>query len=672
MKINNIDISSFSAELLDRRISTNEITSVTDWIEGAEIGKLIQQKTDYKAIRLEFLVTGTSEKEAYTNISKLANELKQSSLVFEDLPGLTFECLLNGQAEPERIQNGVFKVLFLLKNDYAKGLNIIFEREFDIKKVYSITVEYKEDWDGTMLGYAQCFNKEERYPYLATEVIKFDYDFLVERLAAAASWDEAFANLGLELNKHKPGDNYQSGTIMIDEVFSQDTAATLLTNLTTVSLHYDRLNRDKQFDFPSTVDYPNVVVCGDNVHYFDTLVGQDFYNLDLNINAWGRYTEESNSGCLFGNSAGELSLGYYDGDINIDWRSNNVKNYPFAKSSVTSGGNVNIVTLEPMRDLPIRKYGIKNDKPRGFMTGMANNQTLTRINVEEEALTENILALKNDEDNTILDNGELSRLQIIHNDEVIRDLVPINSSVKNCFVNEYDDGLYDMKNMEFIPWTDGTTEGSKPEEFMPIPDDFQPITPEGYFRVQVINGGGSGFYKKGDKVAISAAPGEGFFLEWQAKPSDAKIKDASKQNTTLTVQESNIIITAVYSDVPPVGVAFYNETTEEDMTKIDTETIMGANQETLGLEGVLNDGPSKGDYFTLAYTIPDVPGEWTVSQYTNTVLRKNGQGVDKWGRTVAYLSYGTYSGHSFVYGTATFTPTDTSIAPIDADIYFNG
>ena len=56
------------------------------------------------------------------------------------------------------------------------------------------------------------------------------------------------------------------------------------------------------------------------------------------------------------------------------------------------------------------------------------------------------------------------------------DLIPIDGSVKNCFVNNFDDGLYDIDTMTFYPWTDGTNTGAAPASPMAKPGEIP--TPE--------------------------------------------------------------------------------------------------------------------------------------------------------------------------------------------------
>ena len=104
MKINNIDLTTFSAELLDRQVSTSNIESITDWLDGSNTGYLLRQSYDFKTIKLTFLVKEETEDAAYKKISALTEALKQSNIKFGDID-LVFPCLLTGASIPERIKN---------------------------------------------------------------------------------------------------------------------------------------------------------------------------------------------------------------------------------------------------------------------------------------------------------------------------------------------------------------------------------------------------------------------------------------------------------------------------------------------------------------------------------------------------------------------------------------
>ena len=65
MFINNKDISTFSASLIDRQISTANINSSYDWLYGAPNGILLNQKHDFKTIQLTFYIDENYEDLAY-------------------------------------------------------------------------------------------------------------------------------------------------------------------------------------------------------------------------------------------------------------------------------------------------------------------------------------------------------------------------------------------------------------------------------------------------------------------------------------------------------------------------------------------------------------------------------------------------------------------------------
>lgn len=120
MLVNNVDITAYKAELLDRAISTTVVHSITDWMDEATEGTLLRQGYDWRNIKLTFLIRETDEDKAYKRISALTEALKKCTLRFDDI-ALDFPCVLDGTTVPDRLQNGVFKVIFNLKNDWAWG-----------------------------------------------------------------------------------------------------------------------------------------------------------------------------------------------------------------------------------------------------------------------------------------------------------------------------------------------------------------------------------------------------------------------------------------------------------------------------------------------------------------------------------------------------------------------
>ena len=77
MLINNIDITEYNATLLDRRISTDNVITNTQWGIQSNHGELINQFKDFRQIYLQFLIINPNEQIAYNNINKLIEQIKK-------------------------------------------------------------------------------------------------------------------------------------------------------------------------------------------------------------------------------------------------------------------------------------------------------------------------------------------------------------------------------------------------------------------------------------------------------------------------------------------------------------------------------------------------------------------------------------------------------------------
>ena len=118
--INGKKASQFKAKMIDRVISTNEVITIDDWLDGASAPTFIRQQEKFKKISLTVVIEGKDENEVYMMFSKLAGELRFGTLAFDDMD-LTFKVVLEGSATPERLKKGVYQVEFELKSAYGMG-----------------------------------------------------------------------------------------------------------------------------------------------------------------------------------------------------------------------------------------------------------------------------------------------------------------------------------------------------------------------------------------------------------------------------------------------------------------------------------------------------------------------------------------------------------------------
>lgn len=85
MLINGRDIETLGIKLWDRVITSNQINTHEDWIDGDIKPTYIRQQDKFKNIKLTFLILEHDEEKAFYLISQLTAELKHSSVKFDDI-----------------------------------------------------------------------------------------------------------------------------------------------------------------------------------------------------------------------------------------------------------------------------------------------------------------------------------------------------------------------------------------------------------------------------------------------------------------------------------------------------------------------------------------------------------------------------------------------------------
>ena len=150
MLINNIDISSLDIQLYDRVITSNDITTHEEWLDGDIQPTFIRQQDGFKTINLTFLILCQEEEEAFLKISRLTQMLKKATIQFEDI-NLTFDVSLQGAAEPERLKNGSFTVAYELSSSYGRGNREIYTTNANLTNSFKLTVLYYQN-NSTLLA----------------------------------------------------------------------------------------------------------------------------------------------------------------------------------------------------------------------------------------------------------------------------------------------------------------------------------------------------------------------------------------------------------------------------------------------------------------------------------------------------------------------------------------
>ena len=665
MKINGKNITDYSAKLIDRVCSTQNIESVTDWLDSSVEGTLLRQDYEFKTMKLSFLVTENDEDAAYKQISRLTEEIKKCSIKFDDI-NLIFPCVLKGAGLPTRVQNGVFKVDYILLNDWGIGDAVNLSFDIQAPNAKEIKIKYIENWAATAKGYSQCYDNSEIYKTIAEETVYVDKDKVAEVAASALTWNDFFLALGVDINKYKPQLGTLNGFIDISTEYSESAAVALFDTQSDFNIYYNKYQKKGVADLPLDVDYPSLVWTAndnsDNVS-FDLQMGKDWNIQDITIYVWGRWFDSSGKGSMFGALGSDDYYGLALEMPNALYKTGDVNNKvaKVFESSSSGGHNFIIQTLEDIDAIPIRKYGFKSNKDGtapvpGYVDVIFNGVTIDRTSVSNMTLTGN-LALMNSAKLGFGTYCEIARVQVYHKGKLIEDLIPIAGNVKNGFINTYSQGFYDVNNFKFIPWSksNGDT-GATPPAILPIPTNIPgpepPAPPAPRFNVTVNNGTGSGKYEEGAYVSITAnaAPEGKKFSNWTVDSGNVTITAPESTSTGFTMPAADVTVSAVYvEDVATPKILYY-----KNISYIESETTMGANRGVWAEKTYSTDGgPAAYDRFIAAYSIPDTSGQWSI--YNSSYYNKEKEGIDKWGRY--YVQYKVTSSKGRGGQHISFTPT---------------
>ena len=308
MLVNNVDITAYKAELLDRAISTTVVHSITDWMDEATEGSLLRQSYDWRNIKLTFLIREVDEDKAYKRISALTDALKKCTLRFDDIE-LDFPCVLDGSTVPDRLQNGVFKLVVNLKNDWALGEVKSFEYNVAAANAKQIHVTFIRNWTPVMESYAVCFDENEKNEQLGTEDFYIDLSLVEELASANTSWAEFFLALGVPVNKYKRVFDL-NGFLDITDEYSPAKAKEILNERDSFIVYYNRFHLDGYEDLPGPKNYPSLAwhAPKTNNYYFDTGIGKGWDIQDITVTAIGRWFDITGGGCMFGTKNQSFSL----------------------------------------------------------------------------------------------------------------------------------------------------------------------------------------------------------------------------------------------------------------------------------------------------------------------------------------------------------------------------
>lgn len=657
--------------LLDRTIDPPAIQTMTEWMDGALKGTILRQSYDYRDLELTFLSKeNNSERDVTQKISYLVSNLKECSLVFSDMSEFTFHCYLDSVTEPERVAQRRYKIVCTLKFDWIEysgdqGLPVtITPTKVNAQK---INLTYINNWSTTINSYQDCFDDDEIYQTIAKESMYIDRHKIAAQANAAESWDEFFLGMGIPLNKYKPNtDNTLNGFIYMSEDFSTQAAQTIFNQQSDFKIYYNRFQKDGFADLPTNTVYPSIVwtTGEDNRYYFNLGVGQGWDIRDITLYVWGRYfysiTTGTYNGSMFGSGGtGYFTLGMQSPNAVVQADTVSTQRLFEVYESNSSGGEINIQTLESITATPLRQYGYKSsqDGPAaipGFCDVLYNGLTLDRIPIDSTILDGNLYIMNGKQGTGKY--CEITRVQVYYKGELVKDLIPIAGNIKNGFVNDYDTGLYDVVEMSFIPWSNTSgSSGQKPNEIMPLPNGVPgptpPAPPAPKYSVTVVSGTGSGEYEEGALVMIDAnEPAQGFkFDKWEVLEGSPNILNPEFDSTSFLMPAEDVTVEAKYSEVAVEPEILYYESKYD----IDDETTMGQNAKAWSTTGSDGEGPLGYGNMTAVYSIPNVAGTWSITPSRN--YYDEGPGTDKWGRSYNTWGLNKSSGSNQV---VTFTPSD--------------
>lgn len=620
MTINNIDIEKYQAELIDRVISTTHISSYTDWMDEAAEGILLRQAYDWRVIKLTFLIKNrNSEDGAYRKISALTEALKNCDIRFDDI-NLDFRCVLDGTVQPERLQNGTFKVTYVLKNDWGRGDKITQEWTIEAATGKMIKVNYVRNWTPTMEGYTTCFSNDEVQEQLGSDEIYVDMS-LVEQLAEEnTSWSEFFLALGIPVNKYKQA-NELNGFLDIDVTYSAEAAQQVLNDRDTFTIYYNRFHKDGYADFPGPKTYPSLVwqTGNQNNYYFSCGVGTGWNVQDISVVVTGRWYQASaaNLGSMFGAYSDSYGLTLKGSTAYYDMMGKSYAQEVINEEGGSTGNGIAIGTLEDLASLPLREYAIKSSNEGaspvvGYVDLVFNGVTLTRYDCANVVLTQDItIGIGHSSHEAVTKpaiNCDIARVRIYHNGELVRDLLPIDGNLKNCFINTWDTGFYDIISMEYVPWSrfGGEDLDYDPDDYLRIPgtpDQPLPPPPPETYAATINNGTGSGNYEMGAVVTISANEPEDNtqeFDKWVINSGSITLSQADTALVnTFVMPAEEVVMTATYkAKVPDITPAIH---CYSNLTDVESETVYTVGTNAKDWNNYITAGLS----FYAVFSIPD-------------------------------------------------------------------
>lgn len=118
MLVNNINVSTYHAKLLNKDIQTAAITVYDDWLRKAHNPLYLGMQETFKTIKIQLVVEDTTDDACLTDISNLISQLKRCTVKFDDTARY-YDCTLASTDHGRLVEKGYFVVNVELKSGYA-------------------------------------------------------------------------------------------------------------------------------------------------------------------------------------------------------------------------------------------------------------------------------------------------------------------------------------------------------------------------------------------------------------------------------------------------------------------------------------------------------------------------------------------------------------------------
>ena len=115
--LNNIDISTYKAQLLTKDIQTAEVTTYDDWLRNSLNPLYMGKQEKYKQIKIQLYIKDTDDNAVLNAISNIIKELEKCTIKFDDID-FYYDCLIVNKNHT-RLAKGKFTLDVELKSGYT-------------------------------------------------------------------------------------------------------------------------------------------------------------------------------------------------------------------------------------------------------------------------------------------------------------------------------------------------------------------------------------------------------------------------------------------------------------------------------------------------------------------------------------------------------------------------